>query len=120
MSRDKTDRQAGIVSQPVEIMNQLASFLWIYTKKCKLMKGPTKQSAASLQSFQLQFEVIVLFGHIHDHYLNMLVTCCIKVILPSKLVFGGYIGSLPPLDFVSGLTPVPIHPPNTGVEGIIT
>ena len=34
--------------------------LWIYTKKCQLKKGQMKQSAVSLQSFQLQFEVIVL------------------------------------------------------------
>ena len=53
-------RQTGSVSQPVKIMNQLVSFLWIYTKKCKLKKGQMKRSAASLQSFQLQFEVIVL------------------------------------------------------------
>jgi hypothetical protein len=26
-----------------------------------------------------------------NHYLNMLVTRCIKVIMPSKPVFGGYI-----------------------------
>ena len=44
----------------MEIMNQLVYFLWIYTKKCQLIKGKMKQSAASLQSFQLQFEVIVL------------------------------------------------------------
>ena len=41
-------------------MNQLATFLWIYTKICQLKKGQTKLSAASLQSFQIQFEVIVL------------------------------------------------------------
>jgi hypothetical protein len=41
-------------------MNQLVSFLWINTKKCKLKKGQMKRSAASLQSFHLQFEVIVL------------------------------------------------------------
>jgi hypothetical protein len=41
-------------------MNQLASFLWICTNKCKLKKVQTKLSAASLQSFQLQLEVIVL------------------------------------------------------------
>ena len=41
-------------------MNQLASFLWIYTKKCQLKKGQMKGSAASLHSLQFQFEVIVL------------------------------------------------------------
>ena len=41
-------------------MNQLASFLWLYTNKCKLKQGQTKPSAASFQAFQLQFEVIVL------------------------------------------------------------
>ena len=41
-------------------MNQLASFLWIYTKKLQLKKDQIKQSADSLLSFQLQFEVIVL------------------------------------------------------------
>ena len=40
-------------------MNQLSLFLWIYTRKCQLKKGRRKQSAASLQSFQFQFEVIV-------------------------------------------------------------
>ena len=37
----------------------------------------------------------------------MLITRCIKVIMPSKPVFGGYIG-------------MPIYPPNTGFEGNIT
>jgi hypothetical protein len=41
-------------------MNQLASFLWIYTKNRPLEKRQTKHSAASLQSFQLQCEAIVL------------------------------------------------------------
>jgi hypothetical protein len=49
------DKQAGSVSQQ-------ASFLWIYTMKCQLKKGKTKQNAASLQSFQLLFEVIMLAG----------------------------------------------------------
>ena len=55
------DRKAGSVSQPVESVNQPASFLWIYVyKEMSIEKGQMKWSAASLQSFQLQFEVIVL------------------------------------------------------------
>ena len=45
----------------------------------------------------------------------MLVTRCIKVKLPSKLAFGGDIGT------VSGLTtPMPIYPLNAGFSVIIT
>ena len=60
MNVPERDRQAGCVSQPVKIMNPLESFLWIYTKKYKLKKGQMKGSAASLQSFLLQFEVEVI------------------------------------------------------------
>jgi hypothetical protein len=52
-------RQTGSFSQPVEIINQHSFYGYIQTNVHR-KTGQTKQSAASLRSFQLQFEVIVL------------------------------------------------------------
>ena len=50
-SRDETDKKAAFLSQWMEIMNQLHHFHG---------NIPRKRSAVTLQSFQLQFEVIML------------------------------------------------------------